>query len=721
MQPRPRPIPTLLSGLGLALLLLAFLASEVQPSPALAPRAHAAEPAPRVRLLDLQLHSPVGGIVNGLDRDGDRIYYTAGSTLVIVDGSDPERPRLISRTRSHPHEGVLEQVSVVDGIAYAARVGVGPGRSRANESIARFDVREPARPRRLAEIPLPASDLRFAVAPPYLYALVITGTFDPQHSLRVYDLRAAPRPALVSERSLPSRPWRLALSDDLLLIPCQDELCVYDLRDPAMPELAGALSLEGVEVRVHAPLDFRERRLALAVHARAGYEARIYDLGAGAQASLRATISFGEVQIHALRFAARDELWIKSDSGQGPSSPGRVQRYSLAGPDAPHLITSAAIEHNRDEDPLLWAPGEHSVWLASPLVGGVRQYGMSGDALERLPSAPEPPSISTCLAMAGGRLLAFGSMEARAGLLAAEPGRPNLRPLADKDYGRDHANLGSVVDGCALDGRIAALQRAGSLQPGAPPEDLPAIDLLDVRSPLLPTLGSIPYRIEDSQDFFAPRDLFLGAGTLFAQSQGLMAYDTGDPERQPARFAEIDDDDLLDVDGDLLASYSQRRERYSLLRYDSETASFETRVTRPLRAWVTRLELDFPYVWLGLTDGSLLLMELDPALTLPARQIPVAPEHGWSTIAADEGLLWLFSEETIQVVAAADVARDGTLEAALTLDQGIPLLDELDAYAHTAAAVGGGAAVSGHRFGIFPVTATRLVERSWAYLPRVLR
>jgi hypothetical protein len=113
-------------------------------------------------------------------------------------------------------------------------VGAQQGESGRQQSLQVFDVRDPANPSQVANVPI---DLfgKLELEGSDLYILTERREDRLQDYLQVWDVSDPAQPTQMGETLLRDRPSRLQVFDGLGFAATRTGLAVYDLRDPAAP------------------------------------------------------------------------------------------------------------------------------------------------------------------------------------------------------------------------------------------------------------------------------------------------------------------------------------------------------------------------------------------------------------------------------------------------------------------------------------------------------
>lgn len=162
----------------------------------------------------------LGGWIYGSVAEGQQAYLIQGAALIVLDISDPDAPRVASRTLLTFQP---DQIAAAGGFVYLTQSSA--------STLWVFDARDPARPLQLGPRPLAVVPLRLSVQAGRLWVSGPT-------LLAMLDLQSPDAPALLS--TFPGRFENIQTVGALVYLLDRDKgLQIWDASDPRAPALRG--------------------------------------------------------------------------------------------------------------------------------------------------------------------------------------------------------------------------------------------------------------------------------------------------------------------------------------------------------------------------------------------------------------------------------------------------------------------------------------------------
>lgn len=474
------------------LLLCAVLLAPAQPGHAASAHAavSAASQAPITWL------SSLGGSINGGAVDGTNAYLIEGANLTVLDLTNPSAPRF----RSHvPLLDIAQQIVAANGFVYLLS-------RHSSLAIWIYDVRDPAAPRFVRELPFPAgsSPINVQLASGALWVTSI-GT----DNVHRFDLGNPAAPVLTN--TLTCSACHIQTSGSLAYLLDQDShLQVWDLSDPHAPQLRAQSVLAGLYSFTGFVLSGNRLYVAGWSQAAEGGSRRALmtlDVSDPSRPAVQATVvaNVGELSVAGDRLVTLFDqtLWL----------------YSMANPAQPTLVFSQTLDATSYQvvDNTLYAASARA-WSILDLSGTsgavlrgqftatltrVQDVSVEGQRLyARVPDGIQIIDVSNPLSP---------TLQARVSMLdAQEPAINGKRLLAPEVGGRHMVDAGS-----ALGRTVPALLRGhqGLIQ-GNLLYQLTSVglDILDITNPASPVLlGSASFPMHSPATY----DLFVAGGRAY--------------------------------------------------------------------------------------------------------------------------------------------------------------------------------------------------------------
>ena len=343
-------------------------------------------------------------------------YVTGDGSLIVLDVSDPMRPREIGR--SAPVLYWPQDLAVAHGIAYVAD---------ADHGLRRFDLRRPSAPREL-EAWAPGRVNLVATDGHRIYVVLVGESDSNDPHLHVLEAHGTAPPRALGKLRLPGRTFTLAVEDgQAVLTSGGNHLLLVDVADPARPQIRVDMVIP-MSVGEEPGLWLREGRLLLAGDTEkppGGYWPTLMELRVG---------------------------------------PGRID-----------VVSGATLV---DEPTSRWPPpdlegvavvGNRAIGLRREIVGGAGTFAsdlieadLGGGQARWLPAPRALPHVSHDLAVVDRTLLVAAGT---GGLLSVDLDDPRSTPRGAVD------GEGADVQDIALGDRLWAVGRLGRLHVADPEAD----------------------------------------------------------------------------------------------------------------------------------------------------------------------------------------------------------------------------------------------------------
>ncbi len=179
--------------------------------------------------------------VDGAANEGIAYFVVGTKGLVVLDVSDPGRPREIG---GHTTRGYAQAIDVVDGIAYVASRGDG---------IALIDVSDPTHPALLATFDTSGSARDIKVVGG------IAVIADQRGGVLIVDVSDPSTPTLIGSWATRGFAEQIEISDDLVAVAAGDAGIEFlDISTPDAPVLLGSMETPGEarDILLHGPVAF---------------------------------------------------------------------------------------------------------------------------------------------------------------------------------------------------------------------------------------------------------------------------------------------------------------------------------------------------------------------------------------------------------------------------------------------------------------------------------